>query len=279
MVSTDAMPGISAYIATKQGIAGFSQSLAAEMGGRGVRVVAFGPGMVDTPAIRDLAPDLAPLLGLSERQFLEISLHPAYEGLMPATDAGAATAYLAARLAGEYHGEVVDGYTVLERAEYLAPAAGQGVDVAQAGLAGVTHGDTLVEALDLARRLAEIARQTDAEFDRLPFFARTIARTAFRRQAGRSVKDWKHLADDLAARLERCRAGDRAALEELESNVAWLAQMLMRFAGYCREAPAATARMSKDREFLRQVTETMAKREAVARRLAALLEGTAGGDG
>ena len=122
MVSTEAMPGLSAYIATKQGIAGFSQSLALEVGEQGVRVIPFGPGMVDTPGIRSVAPDLAPRLGLSEAQFLAVPLHPAFDGLMPADYAGAATAYLIAALADEFHGESVSGYTVLERAGLISPA-------------------------------------------------------------------------------------------------------------------------------------------------------------
>lgn len=122
MVSTEAMPGLSAYIATKQGIAGFSQSLALEVGEQGVRVIPFGPGMVDTPGIRAVAPDLAPRLGLSEAQFLALPLHPAFDGLMPADYAGAATAYLIAALADEFHGESVTGYTVLERAGLISPS-------------------------------------------------------------------------------------------------------------------------------------------------------------
>ena len=63
MISTDAMPGLSAYIASKQGIAGFSQSLAVEAAGTGVLVVPFAPGMVDTPAIQGIAGKLSPSSG------------------------------------------------------------------------------------------------------------------------------------------------------------------------------------------------------------------------
>jgi len=45
MVSAEAMPYLSAYFASKQGIATFSQSLAAEVGETGVRVIPFGIGM------------------------------------------------------------------------------------------------------------------------------------------------------------------------------------------------------------------------------------------
>jgi NAD(P)-dependent dehydrogenase (short-subunit alcohol dehydrogenase family) len=77
MVSAEAMPYLSAYIASKQGIAAFSQSLAAEVGDAGVRVIPLAIGMVDTPSIRSVAQELAPHLGLSPGEFLRISLHPA----------------------------------------------------------------------------------------------------------------------------------------------------------------------------------------------------------
>jgi NAD(P)-dependent dehydrogenase (short-subunit alcohol dehydrogenase family) len=65
MISTEAMPGLAAYIASKQGILGFSQSLALEVGSSGIRVIPFGPGMVNTPGIRSVAEDLAPRLGMT----------------------------------------------------------------------------------------------------------------------------------------------------------------------------------------------------------------------
>ncbi len=129
MISTDAMPGLSAYIASKQGITGFSQSLALEVSGQGVSVIPFGPGMVDTPGIRSVAEGLAPRLGMSPEQFLSIPLHPAFDGLMPAEYAGAATAYLIAALAEEFHGEMVTGYDVLERAGLIQSASAPNVNV------------------------------------------------------------------------------------------------------------------------------------------------------
>lgn len=120
MVSTDAMPGLSAYIASKQGLVGFTQSLAAEVGEDGTRVVALAPGLVETPGLLDAAGALAPLLGMSAAEFRRVSLHPAYEGLMPAEHAGLAVACLVARMAGEYHGQVVSGYEVLERAGLIS---------------------------------------------------------------------------------------------------------------------------------------------------------------
>jgi len=273
MVSTDAMPGLSAYIASKQGIVGFSQSLAAEVGEGSVHVVAFGPGMVDTPAIRDVSVRLAPRLGMSQEQFLSLSLHPAYDGLMPAADAGAATAYLVARLASEYHGEMVDGYAVLERAGYLqAPTVPAPTPAAEtAALPGPGTPGAATQALALAHKLAESVAQTGAEFDKLPFFARPMARGDFKNKAGQSVSDWARTAAELVARLERVQAGDAAALAELRGGHARLADLLERFAAYCRAVPAGTARFTKDQEFLHQVAEIAAEREAAVGALAAAL--------
>ncbi len=119
MVSAEAMPGLSAYIASKQGIVGFSQSLDLEVEASNIQVIAFAPGMVDTPGIRASAPALAPLLGMTEEQFLTTPLHAAYDGLMPPEHAGVATVYLVARLAKEAHGQVINGYEVLEKAGVL----------------------------------------------------------------------------------------------------------------------------------------------------------------
>ncbi|HWI53067.1 MAG TPA: SDR family NAD(P)-dependent oxidoreductase [Symbiobacteriaceae bacterium] len=44
MISAEAMANMSAYIASKQGLAGFSQSLAAELAGAGIRIIAYEPG-------------------------------------------------------------------------------------------------------------------------------------------------------------------------------------------------------------------------------------------
>ncbi len=206
---------------------------------------------------------------MSQEQFLSLSLHPGYEGLMPAADAGAATAYLVARLAGEYHGEVIDGYTVLERAGYLeAPA----VPAESAAPPAVTAAASVADALALALKLAGYVAQIDAEFDKLPLFARPMARGDFKAKAGQSVSDWARTAADLVALLDRAQAGDAAALAELRGGYPRLAGLLERFAAYCRAVPAGAARFTKDQEFLRQVAEIAAEREATVGRLAAALQ-------
>lgn len=50
-------PYMSAYAASKGAVLGFSLSLAAELAGRGIRVVPVSPGQVDTPLTRAVAAD------------------------------------------------------------------------------------------------------------------------------------------------------------------------------------------------------------------------------
>jgi NAD(P)-dependent dehydrogenase (short-subunit alcohol dehydrogenase family) len=246
MISTDAMPGLAAYIATKQGLVGFSQSLALEVGDdQGVSVIPFGPGMVDTPGIRSAAPALAPLLGLTESQFLNVPLHPAFDGLMPVTYAGVATAYLVAALAQEYHGEPVTGYTILERAGLIEPP---GVSAAASTSKAAASTDLPV----LLAELDQILSETAAEFDRLPAFARPLAKNGFKSKSGMSLADWQRT---LKAQLP----GHPLA--------PGLAERLEKLADYYRGVPKETSRFTRDAALIQQVTELCNRRIQVIQSL------------
>lgn len=249
MISTDAMPGLAAYIASKQGITGFSQSLALETGEAGVRVIPFAPGMVDTPGIRSIAGGLAPRLGLQVDQFLSLSLHAGYSGLMPAEHAAAAAVYLALRLPDEFHGQVINGYEVLERAGLLqSPDDIPGGEAAAVPDAG---------RRELIQKLVEILKETDAEFNRLPVFVRPIARQGFKSKSGRSAADWQRLLQDIDSGLAPVPGNFRDQLEKLS--------------GYYRDVPKETARFTRDVEMLKQVADLCEQRIAVIRKLQELI--------
>lgn len=253
MISVDAMPGLSAYITTKKGLAGFGQSLALEVGDQGVRVIAFAPGMVDTPGIRGVAPALAQQLGLTEQQFLSVPLHQAFEGLMPAEYAGAATAYLVAKLAEEYHGEMVNGYEVLERAGLIQPVNLPDPE----GMVAAQPAASASRLPDLAYELSCVLTETEAEFKQLPAFVRPLARNGFKSKTGASFSDWQRLLTGLA--------GGQPPAADLPNR-------LEKLAGYFRDVPKETARFTKDAEVLRQVTATSQERQAVIQALKLAVE-------
>ncbi len=264
MVSTDAMPGLSAYIASKQGIQGFSQSLHAEVSQRGLRVVAFAPGMVDTPGIRSIVPELSTGLGLSPEQFMNISLHPAYAGLMPVEDAAAATVMLAARYMDEFEGETIDGYAILERAGLISnPAAAVSHLPQHKQPETSAHGDLRAAAARLNQTLSEILAATGEEFNQLPMFARPMARSGFKRKAGLRLQDWAHNATEISALLS---ASDGLQPEQI-SRLEKYRQQFKDLQAYYQGVPAETARFTRDQEMLRIVQQTADERLETIRQL------------
>lgn len=261
MVSTEAMPMLSAYIASKQGLVGLTGCLAAEVGEGGVHVVALAPGMVNTESLQRAAPRLAPALGMRPGEFLQLSLHPAYAGLMPADHAGAATAYLVARLASTYHGEQVDGYAILERAGVISRDQAPAQAAAPASVPGGKA------ASELVAKLGRILAETQAEFGPLPVFVRPMARRGFRDLAGWTIHEWIEAAELLAGALSTASAGEPGRV--LGGPIAkTVAERLGKLAAYYRQVPDQTARFVRDQAALGRVRQLVQARIAVIDELA-----------
>jgi NAD(P)-dependent dehydrogenase (short-subunit alcohol dehydrogenase family) len=258
MVSTEAMPFLSAYIASKQGLSAFSRSLAAEVGESGVKVIAFAPGFVATPGLKTAAAQLGPHMGLTPEQFLDLPLHPAYQGSMPVEDAAGAAVYLAARLASEYHGEVTDGYSVLEKAGYLQiqDGEGQGFDESTKFQTVKDEGGdkaaAAIKALEIAHELSAVIKETEEEFQKLPIFVRPLARSGFKNKSGESLSDWKRNLDSLSRKLHLLKRGEITADIHQQDIIKWN-ERLDKLKGYYKDVPAETARFTKDPEFLHEV--------------------------
>ncbi len=259
MISTEAMPGLSAYIASKQAILGFTQSLALEVGSSGVKVIPFSPGMVDTPGIRGVAADLAPRLGMTQEQFLHISLHAAYDGFMPPEHAGAAAVYLALRLASAYHGQAVTGYEVLEQAGLLPSYTGLPAGAETAAPANHPSQTGAKDIQRLADQLREVIAETAREFEKLPGFVRPIARSGFKGKSGASLEDWQKLLSAFQP-------------DKVPQAAPGLIPRLEKLAHYYQGVPAETARFSKDKELLAEVQRISAERIALIQALAQALE-------
>jgi len=262
MTSAQAMPFAAAYAASKQALAAFSRSLAVEVGGRGVRVIAFGPGIVDTPGLRDALPALARYSPMDVDGALRAAISPEM--------AAAAMAYLVTRLADDYHGEEVDVYAVMDRAGVtqsgeLATAPPSAPPFASRD---PVAREAARKALAFAEELRAIAAETTAEFGRLPVFARPMAAHGFRSQAGQSVAEWVRALDALGQSLRAMTAGGGpGAASDLAGKWPGLEALLTHLGGYYRAAPKQVARFTRDEETLRQVTEIAARRESVVRSL------------
>lgn len=275
MISTDAMPNLSAYIASKQGLAALSQSLAGEVGSQGVRVIAFAPGFVDTPGLRSAARGLAAGFGLSEEQFMKLPVHPAYQdAAMPAGHAAAATAFLVANLTDEYHGEQVNGYTVLERAGFISSGPAPTLSLPSIEKQPEPSPGDPQKTLEIAARFSQIIADSAEELNRLPIFVRPMARAGFKSKSGLSLQDWAHLAEDLASRFKQWSelpAEERAALSQ-PALPPQLKERLGRLIVYYQETPAETARFTKDPQVIEAVTRTAEERVQVIRELIQALD-------
>lgn len=258
MVSTDAMPYLSAYMASKGGITSFTQSLAAEVVGKGISVIALAPGFVRTPGMQSISEGLAPHLGMSSDEFLNLSLHPAYAGAMPAEDAGAATAYLAVKMAPDYHGEVVTGYTVLERAGYIKGGQITGDSGTPVESVEINKNANITE---LMVQLAAILKEIGEEFNKLPIFVRPLARQGFTSKAGASMIDWQQ------AIIQAAGHGQIGPLIAGKNST----EMLQKLEKYIREVPQETARFTNDEKVLGEIRQMTQKRLAVLHGLMGLI--------
>lgn len=245
MISTEAMPGLSAYIASKQGILGFTQSLSQEVQGSRVKVIPFGPGMVDTPGIHKVAPGLAPLLGIPEDAFLKLSLHQAYEGLMPPEHAAAAAVYLALYLSEEFHGQEVNGYDILEKAGLIKVELPRLNERAFDG----KQKEIKQNQEQLLKRISLMLEETETEFGKLPVFARPLAKQGFKKKAGMSLSDWKELITNLEFSPTSLPSDIYGSLGDL--------------ANYYREVPKEMARFTKDEETLQEIMRISEERVSI----------------
>jgi meso-butanediol dehydrogenase / (S,S)-butanediol dehydrogenase / diacetyl reductase len=257
MVSAESFPFLSAYITSKQGMVAFSQSLATEVGEKGVKVIAFGPGMVDTPAIREVGKILAPRIGMTPEQFFSISLDPAYEGLMPVEDSALAAALLVVRYADEYHGEAVTAYDILKRAKYLPSEPDEVMDIAKNQKkteTPKTPRDSLQRAFELAQQIEVMINETEEEFARLPVFAKPLARQSFKQKTGKNLPDWHRSVNELIHQVRNAGYSPEGRKLLLSRLPAWK-KAINQLAAYYRGVPAATAIMTRDQEFLQHVRE------------------------
>ncbi len=191
-------------------------------------------------------------------------MHSAYDGWMPPEHAGVATAFLALRLAGEYHGQMVTGYEVLERAGLIQAGEyerdGKTAQTPSGAKSTLSNRENL---LSRAGELREILAETAREFDRIPLIFRPLARSGFAGKSGASLQNWQISLADFQALIEQGSVPGEDAHH--------LASQLEKLIVYYQEAPKEMARFTKDRELLAEATRTANQRCASIQELIDML--------
>jgi NAD(P)-dependent dehydrogenase (short-subunit alcohol dehydrogenase family) len=198
--STEGMPYLASYLATKVGLRSLAASLALEIGkDKGVSVFCFGPGMVDSEGGGAAFRQLAPMYGQGMEDFIS-----AGGGLI--SPELSATGLVGAILhAGDFHGEDAPYSSGLARIGLNAtgepivekPEPGKAAEKLPASGAPAPG-----LPLELNRELEKILEASMKEYDRLPMFARPVARRMFQQGTGYKVDEWLALAREMTRKLQ-----------------------------------------------------------------------------
>lgn len=136
----------------------------------------------------------------------------------------------------------------------------------------MSRAEAIEQALGLSQTLEEFIAQNLAEYKKLPFFAKPIARNFFHGKSGQSMEDWQQTAADLTALLRRMQSLDASAEQEFAKSYHALRPKLVNLIGYCQEVPGEMARFNRDPEMLRSLRQYMGEREEQIEGLMACLD-------
>ncbi len=229
--SSEGMPFMSAYFASKVGLRSLALSLAQEVGDNsGVSVFCFGVGMVDTPTVAVAAQTLSRFYHITPEDFIRQSA----PGGQLITAELCATGLVGAIVhACEFHGQGDVGYVLglskmgldpqgqpwsTTSAQPFAPAA----PVVAIGPAG----DASQQAIDLNRPLEAIVRANQKEYEDLSMFQRPIIKRMFQQGTGLKVEEWIASAEQMTRCLEDGTPLEAAALNTYTAQLKRLADFI-----------------------------------------------------
>jgi len=275
LTSSEGMPYMASYFASKAALRSLGLSLANELSEKsGVSVFVFAPGMVDTPGGNEAFQALAPKYGMSYQEFIDMSPNPGYDGLMPAEDCAAGFAYTIVH-ACDYHGQIVDPFKPLAKAGILNFSLQPKFKASSVTSPKQYPEKTLKKgsAIELAKKLKKILEAVNKEINELDLFRKMWVTRTFRQRSGMSIKDWLEVITELIVELEMFdKAINITEVEHARSKLALLKNDLERLADHFKKNMKDAEGYFNDPETLSAALDVLAYRESIVRSLILALE-------
>jgi NAD(P)-dependent dehydrogenase (short-subunit alcohol dehydrogenase family) len=236
--STEGMPYLASYMATKVGLRSLASSLALEIGKEsGVNVFCYGPGMVDTEGGGAAFRKLSTMYGQGMQDFVAgglISTELSATGLVGAilhavdfngedTDYISGLGKIGLNSEGNLIVPVAEPVFTLAVPETAAakpapsvpeesPAAAESTAVEETSTivepskavnssSEPVSSEPMLSPIELNEKLEEILEISIKENDRLPMFVRPVVRRQFQQGTGRKMNEWLTLAEDMSRKL------------------------------------------------------------------------------
>lgn len=257
---------MSAYSASKGGLAAFTLSLAPEVELDGIRVTGIWIGITDTQGARNAFKTLASYLEMPFEQFREAMISPDL--------VAAVIAYVATKI-DEYHGTTVESDKLMEKLGLTekAPLAAE-FSVLLAKPPPKSKVDLTVlyrHAVENTQNLVKVIQEIKEGINLLPFFVRPMANRALKSKTGAGVGEWESIMDDMMKHQkvweDALKTGDHVKLDEVNKsfidNFESIIISLNKLQTYISETPREAARFTKDQQAIKMIKET-ALRQASA---------------
>ncbi|QTA38786.1 SDR family oxidoreductase [Thermosipho ferrireducens] len=262
VTSSEGMPYMASYFASKAALRSIGLSLAQELKNTGVYAFVFAPGMVDTPGGNAAFEALAPKYGMTYQEFVAMSPNPGFDGLMPPEACAAGLAYLIA-YANEYHGQVVDPFQPLIRTGILKFSC--------SGKRSEIDSQELKLILELTTKVKKVLGDVERETNELDLFRRMWVNRAFQQRTGMSIKNWIENIAKLIEQLENLKK-ETGKVNEFLNTVSWLKPYLERLAEYFKKNKQDARGYFKDSGKLEYALKILNERQDIVQKLILELE-------
>ncbi len=281
LVAVPAIPYMAAYAASTEALCSLVHSLAGELRDDAIHVIAYHPGMASVPGGETAIQDRARFQDPAKDGFYDTDFNSANEELISIYDGALSLAYLIIH-APLYHNQRVAARDIL-------PILHAHLDANTKDDTIRYDCDTLGELLsavrDYSRSLLDAVASTDSEFNKLPFFVRTMARNSFKRKVGvpihelqRMLNEIQTISTDIIDHLTQQGTHPDLLPTDMIANCllqcSRMVSILQELAQYYRGVPEEMTRFIRDEAAIRQVMLTCREREDLAESLRGAAEST-----